>query len=180
MNETTYIVSGYKRCGTAMMIQALEQGGLDAAYDNTHNNYFELPPTASRSPDFPLMYEGKLFKLFLKGLQSMRVGKYRVVFMVRNPRHVADSLDLLHGKNSGHDSLRENLGMWFDIAIEKALNRKDILSLTVVHYEDIIEDPRRELRRLLDDGWNFDLEKAAGVIDPEKCHHGRTASSGVA
>lgn len=170
--QETYIVSGYKRCGTSMMMQALIAGGLQGEYDNTHNDYYELKPGATRDQNFPLMYEGKLFKLFFKGIQSMRVGNYRIVFMKRNPLHIADSLDKLHGKQPGHNNVRENIDEMFDIAIEKALNRKDVKRLTVVRYEDVIANPKKEFERIAADGWPINIEEASKIIDPRKDHHG--------
>lgn len=101
--------------------------------------------------------------------------------MRRDPDAIADSHERMFGKNAAQSSIREDMDRMFDIAIEKALNRRDVLSLTQIRYEDMIDEPQRELRRLIDDDWSFDVEKAAKTIDPQKCHHGRrTAVAGVA
>lgn len=153
------------------MMQALIAGGLEGEFDNSRNEYYELPINSARDERFPLMYEGKLFKLFFKGLQSMRVGNYNIVFMRRSGAAVADSLDKLHGKNPAHNNIRENLDRMFDIAIEKARNRKDVKSLIEVYYEDVLRDPLRQFERIARNGWPICPKEASKIIDPKRNHH---------
>ena len=73
-----YVVSGFMRTGTSMMMKALEAGGMDASYkqsrdvmkDHYADEYYnpnigglyELEKQDYQKWDFPRDYEGKLIK----------------------------------------------------------------------------------------------------------------------
>src|SRR5690606_28529169 len=78
-----YVVSGYMRCGTSMMMEALQAGGLEAAYSERRDvemnerwgepgylpneRYFELDRHDYRRPDFAQAFDGKLVKCLFGG-----------------------------------------------------------------------------------------------------------------
>ena len=83
-DKTLYVVSGFMRTGTSMMMKALEAGGLDACYKQSReemkNRYadehydpnigglYELERKDYQKPNFPRDYEGKLIKCLNKGI----------------------------------------------------------------------------------------------------------------
>ena len=82
-----YIVSGWMRSGTSMMIRALEAGGMEAVYTPGHPDY-ELSKEDYRLNRSPELYEGKVVKSLRFGTEQMWPwpGGYRVVFMDRDSR----------------------------------------------------------------------------------------------
>ena len=102
-----FIVSGFMRSGTSMMMRALEAGGLEAAYDSSRDvmndkfgddnykinpgSFYEILPMKYRGLNFPLDYRGKLIKVLLWGLTNMWVHEYKIVFMLRDFEEIRQS-----------------------------------------------------------------------------------------
>jgi len=103
--KTVYIVSGYMRSGTSMMMKSLEAGGMAAcynpekdkilnnkyartAYDPNPDGFFELGRKEFEEPDFPDAYRGKLIKVLHWRLESLPASDYQVIFMLRDPKEI--------------------------------------------------------------------------------------------
>jgi len=94
-----YIVTGYMRSGTSMMMQALIAGGLEADYDERrermNDNYgdkfyrpngggfYELSYMEYKKENFPLDHEGKLIKALRGGIDQIAPHEYKIVMMLR-------------------------------------------------------------------------------------------------
>lgn len=175
-----YVVSGYMRCGTSMMMEALQAGGLQAAYSERRDvemnarwgeqgyvpneRYFELDAYDYRRPDFAQVYDGKLVKVLFGGAIRLPPGEYRCVFMRRPTEQIAQSLLAFFGEvpdlvESGR----------LDAEIERALailrDRRSFLQVEEVWLSEVIENPRAVFERL---GWPIDIEKAASVPNRQK------------
>lgn len=160
--EPVYIVSGYMRSGTSMMMKVLEHAGMDACYNRTkdriltekydchgyHPNpegFFELGRKEFDAPDFPRCYQGRLIKALHWRLVSLPPFRYRVVFMLRDPREIEVSYLKMFRKRPPfvlqryHDFIREIL--------ERLKARNDMDIVTVKH-RDMIESPVAVLDRL--------------------------------
>jgi hypothetical protein len=188
MSKALYVVSGFMRTGTSMMMRALEAGGLDARYrqsrdvmkarfadehyDPNVGGLYELEPRDYRRPDFPHGYEGTLIKALNLGVPNMAVmpGGIRVVFMRRDTEEVRQSYAAFFDRQLENvDHLDDRM---VDI-IARIRNRRDVVSLHVFWYREIIENPRGHFLRLQADGWPIDARAAAAVVDPELCRFRR-------
>ncbi len=185
MDNTLYIVSGCMRTGTSMMMRALEAGGMDAAYKQSRDvmkerfadehydpnvgGLYELERRDYREPGFPHKYEGRLIKALAMGVPSMAVmERIRVVFMQRHPEEIRQSYGAFFGQElKGMDTLKERT---HDI-LERIRNRRDVISLEIFWYRDVIESPHRHFQNLYLTGWPINTGKAAAVVDPDLCRY---------
>ncbi len=180
--KTTYFVSGYMRTGTSMMMQALEAGGLEPAFNPVRDKmnkdfgdkdykpnpggFYELHRKEYSQNGFPKMYEGKLIKLLWGGITKIAVGNYKVVFMMRDPEEIRQSYEAFF-RGSAPENLKNYDRMMKD-TIDMLKNRKDT-ELIILKYRDVIENPRREFLKLREARWAIDLEECIKFINPDLC-----------
>jgi hypothetical protein len=174
-----YIVSGYMRTGTTMMMQALQAGGLETSYNPDRDKllgqcgdeFYSMNPDSLmeialheyRQPGFPLQYEAKLIKVMQWGLVGLEPHAYRVVFMRRDPEEIRQSYEAAMGVK---------LGRGFQARYEKdtahalrlVYNRRDV-AVHECRYADVVADPLPIFQRL---GWPIDCAAAAAVISPDR------------
>jgi hypothetical protein len=184
MDKTLYIVSGFMRTGTSMMMRALEAGGLDAAYQQSRDKMkarfadehydpnvgglFELERKDYRAWQFPRAYAGRLIKALNYGVPRMAVmpGGIRVVFMRRDQEEIRQSYEAFFGKQLQNlEHLERNM---VDIQ-ERIRNRKDVKSLHVFWYRKVVKHPWRHFALLRLFGWPINPWRAAATIDSKYC-----------
>ena len=111
-----YVVSGYRRCGTGMMVRVLLhalpgrnvvcQPEKDKFLNKSINGYqpspsglYEVSPKHYMDPRYICKYlkDEHIIKVFFDGLPTLPVFKeeYAVIFMLRNPDEIEKSLDLV-------------------------------------------------------------------------------------
>ncbi len=183
----TYIVSGYMRCGTSMMMEALIAGGMDASYskvrakrmndkwgdeDKVHGyqpnkEYYELDPADYKALNFPHDHEGKLIKCLWRGAAVMNNGQYRCIFMRRPRIEIERSLMAFFGRVA--DPVKH---LAFDESIDNVVavirDRRSFISVDEVWYADILNAPGSVFERLANNGWPIDPIKAASVPNHAK------------
>lgn len=186
-----YVVSGFRRSGTSMMMKALQAGGLDALYDGEQDeglargadDYYALQhgesvyePARHRFQEWnwPLAYDGKLMKCLYGGLSQLAVNDsgYRYVFMLRDPEEIRQSDEARMLKKRTKAPAWLNDKEYYDrmfLAIDGLNNRMDTKSLAVFRYRELLEDPLAAFHELAVQGWPIDAEKAAAVVDPTMC-----------
>jgi len=178
--KVTYVVSGYMRTGTSMMMQALEAAGLEAAFNPIRNRlntdfgddkykpnpggFYELQRNEYKQYGFPRMYEGKLIKCLWGGLAKFVVGNYKVVFMMRDPEEIRQSFEAFFGGQA--PPTLANYEEIMKDSIDLLNNRKDT-RLIILQYRDVIENPKKEFQKLKDDGWKIDIDKAILTVKPD-------------
>jgi len=178
-----YIVSGFMRTGTSMMMQALEAGGMEAVYSAKRNaemnarwgqpdylpndNYYELDGEDYLRGDLEQRYEGKLVKCLWGGVLRLPPGDYRVVFMRRPAAEIRISLTAFFG---GDDAARQfpDLDKAMDGIVEVLKDRKSFRSVDVVEYRDVLADPAKVFRSLKSAGWPIDPVKASAIPSRDK------------
>lgn len=177
---TTYFVSGYMRTGTSMMMCALEAGGMDAAKNTQRDEYllkrfgddrfhpnaggfYELNMRQYTQDGFPRMYGGMLIKLLWGALPLVVAGDYKVVFMRREYDEVAESYDATFGESIPHPRV-QFMGLMND-ALGVLEVRRD-MDVTVVNYQDVLDDPLDVFTRLVANDWPIDPVAAAAIVDP--------------
>lgn len=178
-----YIVSGFMRSGTSMMMQCLEAGGLEAAYNPIRDEmnedfgdkdykineggFYELTKEEYQDPAFPDNYLGKAVKCLWGGMANLRASDNikNIVFMRRPLEEIAASYEAAFGKK--HPAAIPELDEKLD-RIQGILGKRSDVRLRVVQYHDVIKNPIQVFESL---GWPIDTEKAAAIVDPEKYRH---------
>jgi hypothetical protein len=179
--QETYIVSGYMRSGTSMMMDALTAGGLTPAFDarrdkmnDQHgddsykpnpNGFYELNRKEYHEYGFPRKYEGKLIKCLWGGVTRIVVGNYKVIFMLRDPEEIRQSFEAFFS-GPAPESIK-NYDQIMQDTIDMLSNRLDT-HLTVISYRSVIDDPQATFRHIAAT-WPIDSDKAAAVVTPELC-----------
>lgn len=180
--QPLYVVSGFMRSGTSMMMKALEAGGMeavyrqsrdvmkdrfaDAEYDPNIGGLFELERADYQKPDFPHGYEGKLIKALRMGPGRMAVmpGGIRVVFMQRDPEEIRQSYMAFFGRS---DFTVEQIETDVERSLVAARNRRDTRVLEV-WYRGVVENPRPWFERIRKFyGVPLDVNACASVVSDE-------------
>lgn len=194
-DETVYIVSGFMRSGTSMMMRCLEAGGLEAAfkpardelnerwgdenYKPNPDGFYEQGRDEYIEPYFPSQYKGRLIKILLGGIlpklsqYSFPVGSYRIVFMRRDPEEIRQSYEAFF-EPAPRDAIKWRKWLaeeyenkcWY--AINQLNNRIDT-ELSVLHYREVVEDPLSAFQQLHRDGWPIKCHAAAAIVDKKQC-----------
>lgn len=179
---TTYIVSGYMRSGTSVMMKALVAGGLEAVWDtkrdqkmidpNSDEQYrvneslYELADADYARPGFPNQYQGKLIKVLWGWALLMSPGDYRVVFMLREPEEIRQSYRGAFGGRP-HPLWGSDFYRWAMASTIRALHRRHDVQITLIWLRRLIDDPLGQFQRLREQGWPIEVFAAAETIDPE-------------
>lgn len=179
-----YVVSGFMRTGTSMMMKALEAGGLDAIYrqsrevmkkrfadehyDPNIGGLYELDKKDYMEFGFPEKQEGKLIKVLNLGVPRMAVMQegIRVVFMRRDTEEIRQSYDAFFSRQLQNIGNHERNMQ--DIKV-RILNRKDVISFHEFWYRQVVEDPLKYFAILKDAGWPINVDKAVETVDPQYC-----------
>lgn len=184
-----YVVSGFMRSGTSMMMDALSRGGLEPAFDEERDSlnekhgdelyqpnphgFYELDRDTYRDEDFPLQFKGKLIKCLHGGLLRFPVHDYKVVFMRRDKEEIRQSLigffDIQpHNQDRVNDFIDNKFDKLITRAIEHLENRLDT-DVIQLWYRDVVEHPESCFARLIHAGWPISLHKATTTVRPELC-----------
>lgn len=174
---TNYIVSGLERSGTSMMMQILYYGGMDVAFDrkrqpDEHNprGYFELEGgkiiNRLMEGTFPMeKYDEKVIKITAYGLKFLPPGNYKIIYMLRDIDEIMASMQKMAGNvdKEVEKQVFERLNRYSI----KLMERREDIEYLIVRYNDIIEDPEREIRRINGFlGGKLDVGEAAKAVDP--------------
>lgn len=181
--QPVYVVGGFYRSGTTMMMQALEAGGLKAdrapkgdplrdLYEldmrqKSYGWYSETDETDDLpiGERFPAQHRGHVIKALIGSAKYMDIqpAGTKVVFMLRDPREIRES----SGKFFGHPYRIADI----ERAIRDELNRWRMRSdteLIEMNYTDVLANPELAFSILKQCGWPINVKKAARVVDPAK------------
>lgn len=177
-----YLVSGFMRSGTSMMMKALHTGGMDVAFSaerdkrlndkwgegdvpdgyRPNDEYYELDTKDYSSPNFPGLYEGKLIKCLWSGAERLPPRDYRIVCMRRPRAEIATSCLAAFGHVpkivQPHD-----FDQFMDAWVERLRDRRSFQSVSEVWYSDVMASPETVFAGLVVDGWPIDAAEAASV-----------------
>jgi hypothetical protein len=172
---------------TSGMMEALEAGGMDAAYSSARDvsmnsrfgdpdyvpntQYMELDQAAYRKKDFPLPYAGKLIKILYGGLYRLPAIpdlQYNIVMMTRQQEEIRNSLLAFFGTDQALHNIGGDLKYTFNHVEGVMRDRKSVNSFTVLKVADVVKNPLQHFTLLSSKGWPIDPEKAAQIIDGKK------------
>lgn len=175
-----YVVSGFMRCGTSMMMRALEAGGLEAVYSKRrdeemnarwgdadykpNDSYYELDADDYQRGDLEQRYAGKLVKCLWGGAMRLPPGEYRVVFMRRPAAEIRTSLLAFFGSDYAAQQFPD-LDRTMENVVAVLKDRRSFKSVDVLWYRDVLERPRECFASL---GWPIDPDAAAAIPSLEK------------
>ena len=182
-----YVVSGMCRSGTSMVMHALIKGGIPAIYDigKADARLLWLKEKGyDANPDglFEL-YKSSLLKRFpndlnkecvkiqdwqWEGLSGEAKDGILVVYMLRNKTSVFKSCAAFTG-SMNFEKLEVRYSSQFDI-IEQIEARTDVVSVTVLNYENVVKNPDYGFGLLKTHGFPINVTRAASVVKPEYAH----------
>lgn len=178
--ETVYIVSGYMRTGTSMMMKALESGGMETFYRKSRDDFRKGFADENYDPntgglyeierkdvtdDFPEKFKGKLIKCLMDGLHKVQVmPKIKVVFMRRDFEEIRQSYQAFFSNPLQLDE--KKFIDKTERAISMLLNRKDV-ELTILNYRDVIKNPMIQFTKLYNNEWPINPIECSKVVNPE-------------
>ncbi len=180
-----YLVTGFPRSGTSMMMACLEAGGMecvsspqrdclndahaDALYRPNPHGLYEPSMAEMSDPTFPRMHEGKAVKVVVPFLGRLAVASYRVLFMRRDAEEIRQSLEGAFGERLTCERIENAVSE----AIKTLANRRDVDMTTEVEYRWVLKNPQTFFRSLYLFGWPINPEKAAAAVQPELCRFKR-------
>jgi hypothetical protein len=185
-DATIYVVAGFPRSGTSMLMRCLEAGGLECVYDpsgdanrnqntliagyvpNPHGFYEDAPLNARDWSGF----RGKAIKVIRDNFRLIPGNeRLKVAYMVRDPAEIRRSYrGILSGPHpeSAYAFLDDYAGK---VASDLTRLLKLGVELTVLDYASVVADPLDHLNRLASLGWPIDAAKAASTVDPALYRH---------
>ncbi len=150
--EEIVIVSGLPRSGTSMLMQMLQQGGLEVLSDtrreadeNNPKGYLEFDPVKKLHLDSSWISDakGKVLKVIARQLVHLPAGhRYRIIFMHRELNEVLVSQQKMLGKES--TATDATLHTVFERQRNEAVqwaDKQPFVDLLELHYAQVIQDP---------------------------------------
>jgi len=163
-----------------MMMEALEAGGLKAVYSKRrdeamttrwgeanykpNDSYYELDAEDYTSGDLHIRYDGCLIKSLWGGVLRLPPSQYRVVFMRRPVEEIRVSLTAFFGSDSALPR-PEVFDKLMDGVVEILRDRRSFISVDVLQYHDVLENPHKALASL---NWPINVEAAALIPQIER------------
>jgi hypothetical protein len=180
MSSEVIIVSGLPRSGTSLMMQMLENGGVEVVTDNVRTadtdnprGYYEFEPVKKIKQDATWLpgTRGKAFKMVSQLLYHLPSSEqYRIIFMERDLEEMLVSqekmLERLHRTAAPREKIRESYTLHLD-RLHTWLSQQDNIKVLRVSYNELIERPELEAERLCGFlGRKVNPEKMAKTVDP--------------
>jgi hypothetical protein len=189
------IVSGLPRCGTSMMMQMLEAGGMETVTDNLRKadednprGYYELEAVKKIKEDSSWLEScyGKAFKMVSLLLYNLPTDKsYKVVFMKRDMDEMLASqktmLNRLNKKNEAksQEIMQNNFDKHLN-NITKWMASQPNIDVIYMKYHEIVENPYRNAKALNQFLLNkLDPRRMAQVVEKNLYRQRRQGLEGV-
>jgi hypothetical protein len=181
LKDPVVVVSGLPRSGTSMMMQMLQQGGLEVFTDqkrkpdeNNPKGYFEHEAVKrlARDARWVTGAKNKVIKVIANLLFHLpSKHNYKVIFMLRHLDEVLVSQQhmlIRKGKRSAVN-YNTNLAESYKNTLEKAriwASECQNVDLLYMNYNDVISDPAKEAKRIAGFlGKEMDIGKMAEAVD---------------
>jgi len=180
MNSEITIVSGLPRSGTSLMMQMLDQGGIEAVTDNIRSpdrdnprGYYEFEIVKKIKEDASWLPEtrGKVFKMVSQLLYDLPpTESYRIVFMRRDFDEMLLSQEKMLARLGRPAAPRDEIKGAFTRHLDQLfawLEKQANMKVLFVHYQDVVGDPLEEARKIAKFlNGRVDADKMAAAVDP--------------
>ena len=154
-------------------------------YHPNPNGAYEVGTMAYQEPAFlRSIPPSSLIKILFDGLPILPRGEYKIIFMERDVEEIRASIKRVKEYLKDGDTTSEELTKYLPFSCFRPYNQVEIdhvkgicearsdIDLTVVNYNDVINDPLKEFSRLQALGWPIIPGVCAGTID-EKLYRSR-------
>ena len=174
-----YIVSGYPRSGTSMMMKALNAGGMKVAYSENrekrmlllndgnfiaNKEFLEIENDEHLEVNFPLQYDGKLIKMMYSSIYYLCPHAYKIVFMLREYTEIEESWGRVW-----EDKLKPSLthGKYYQkmSQVLKIMQARKDIDYEIFLYEEVVKEPLKHFNILKAKGWQIDTQRASKIIN---------------
>ena len=190
LDSEIVVVSGLPRSGTSLMMQMLQAGGVEVVTDHVRTadvdnprGYFEFETakTIEKDSSWLARTRGKAFKMVSQLLYHLPpTERYRIIFLQRNLDEVLVSQEKMLARRNTAAAPREKIKEAFTLHLEKLFNwlsQQPNVSLLVISYNELLEDPRRDAEKIsefLDNALAVDA--MIQTVDP-KLYRNRTTTT---
>jgi hypothetical protein len=190
------VVSGYRRSGTSMMMQALYSGMKSGGivfqkqmedfnpnevdgYIPTPGKLWEVGRGFYKNAEFlRCIPDDSLIKILFDGLPAIPKGEWTVIFMLRDEVEIRAS----YARSDAHiraAGISENPKTKHTFDVYRPYNQEDLdhvigicearsdMDLFKIQYRDVIDDPVGIFTALQECGLDIDPEKSAAEVKPE-------------
>src|SRR5262245_58922958 len=190
MNSEIIIVSGLPRSGTSLMMQMLDNGGIEVVTDNirtadTDNprGYYEYEQVKKIKEDKAWLppTRGRAFKMISQLLYDLPASeKYRVIFMERDFDEMLDSQEKMLQRLGRPAAPRDQIKRSFNAHLNKLyawLKEQRNFEVLFVRYNELMQNPQEQANRVHSFlGGRTNLDKMVKSVDPS-LYRNRKASS---
>ncbi|MEH6630146.1 MAG: hypothetical protein V7776_04945 [Halopseudomonas aestusnigri] len=170
-----YVVGGFMRSGTSMMMKCLEAGGLEALYsDETESLQGMRYRGGGYEPNVGGFYEGfggeighgQVVKRLKRSPLLLNEKVYSVLIMRRESEEIRQSAQAIFNKDLPRGyGVQANKTM---DEVESKLKTRSNIILFSLNYRDVVGNPIDAFTRL---NWPIDIESAANVVDKTQCRY---------
>lgn len=180
MHTDIIIVSGLPRSGTSLMMQMLDNGGIEvvtdgartADIDNPKGYYeFEQVKAIKRDATWLAGTRGKAFKMVSQLLYDLPPSEqYRVIFMERDFDEMLASQEKMLARLGRPAAPRDEIKRSFTLHLTRLydwLTQQQHIQVLRISYNELLAEPRRHaenVREFL--GGHGDVEKMVETVDP--------------
>jgi hypothetical protein len=174
------IVSGLPRSGTSLMMQMLENGGVEIVTDNlrradTDNprGYYEFERVKKIKHDSSWLPQtrGKAFKMVSQLLYDLPPSeRYRIIFMERDLDEMLVSQEKMLKRLDRPAGPREQMKRAYTLHLQRLhdwLGRQRNMEVLRVSYNNLVERPEGQAELVCEFlGGKANVERMAGTVDP--------------
>lgn len=180
-DDAIIIVSGLPRCGTSMMMQMLEAGGIPIVTDHIRKSdednlrgYYEFEKVKEIKKNSGWLDQcfGKVFKMVSALLYDLpKNRKYKIIFMKRNfEEMIASQNVMLKRKGIKDDGISDEvMAKKFESHLSKIeawLEKQNFIDILYINYNNVLQNPFKNAQRVnmfLENRLNID--NMVGVVE---------------
>ena len=162
-DDAIIIVSGLPRCGTSMMMQMLEAGGIPIVTDHIRKSdednlrgYYEFEKVKEIKKNSGWLDQcfGKVFKMVSALLYDLpKNRKYKIIFMKRNLEEMIASQNvMLKRKGIKDDGISDEVMVKkFESHLSKIeawLEKQNFIDILYINYNNVLQNPFKNAQRV--------------------------------
>jgi hypothetical protein len=179
MGTDIIVVSGLPRSGTSLMMQMLDNGGVEVVTDNVRTadtdnplGYYEYERVKKVKQDAAWLpaTRGKAFKMVSQLLYDLPAAEtYRILFMERDLDETLLSQEKMLRRLGRTPAPREQIRRAYTLHLDRLhewLARQGNMAVLRVSYNDLLDRPRDQAERVTRFLSAGDVEAMAGTVDP--------------
>ncbi len=189
MGNEIVIVSGLPRSGTSLMMQMLDNGGVEVVTDHirtpdTDNprGYYEFEQVKKIKEDVSWLpaTRGKAFKMVSQLLYELPANQnYRIIFMERDLDEMLRSQEKMLARLGRPSAPRADIKRAFTAHLHKVrgwLSEQKNIEMLYISYNDLVERPEEQAKRVSAFlGVQADAGSMARTVDPSLYRNRKTS-----